>query len=228
MSRRFHLAALCPILLAVLFLAAAPDQVPLLDYHDPYDVTWGSKFFLVLKLPVAVCYPFWIDALWYRHLARSMESPGPEVYQHLALYAALGQSVLTGWLLLACWHWAVTGSAALALTLNQFYCAALGVHFLLQGNLIPKFPMQDRFGCRNRWSTKNDRVWQACQRMAGRVYVCCGLLILLGALWFSRGFACFTFAIPVLLGGYAVIRYRCWSIARADSTADPAQRSDLP
>ena len=223
MSRKFWPVVLAPILLALLFLAAAPDQVPLLDYQDPYDVTWGSKFFLVLKLPVAVCYPFWIYALWYRHLARSMESPGPEVYHRLALYAALCQSALTGWLLFACWHWAVTGSAALALTLNQFYCATLGVHFLLQGNLIPKFPMQDRVGCRNRWSQQNDRVWQACQRMAGRVYVVCGLLILLGALWFSRGFSCFIFAIPVLLGGYAVVWYRCWSIARADRRPCPKE-----
>lgn len=55
----------------------------------------------------------------------------------------------------------------------------LGVLLIVLGNFMPKTTRNAAFGLRTTWSTKNDAVWQRCQRFGGFTGVAVGLLIVL-------------------------------------------------
>ena len=61
---------------------------------------------------------------------------------------------------------------------------AIGVLFVLLGNMMPKFRRNHFCGLRTKWSLASDSVWQKSNRFAGISAVICGFaMILLGALF---------------------------------------------
>ena len=60
---------------------------------------------------------------------------------------------------------------------------AIGVLFVLLGNMMPKFRRNQFCGLRTKWSLSSDSVWQKSNRFAGIISVICGFaMIVLGAL----------------------------------------------
>ncbi len=55
----------------------------------------------------------------------------------------------------------------------------LGLVLIVTGNFMPKATRNALFGLRTAWSTKNDVVWQRCQRFGGYTGIAAGVLILL-------------------------------------------------
>lgn len=55
----------------------------------------------------------------------------------------------------------------------------LGVLLIILGNIMPKATRNAAFGLRTTWSTKNDTVWQRCQRFGGFTGVGAGLLLVI-------------------------------------------------
>lgn len=60
---------------------------------------------------------------------------------------------------------------------------AIGVLFVLLGNMMPKFRRNQFYGLRTKWSLSSDSVWQKSNRFTGISSVICGFaMIFLGAL----------------------------------------------
>jgi uncharacterized membrane protein len=57
----------------------------------------------------------------------------------------------------------------------------LGVMFIVIGNVLPQARPNWFFGIRTPWTLSNDRVWQRTHRIAGYLFVACGLLMVASA-----------------------------------------------
>ncbi len=67
-----------------------------------------------------------------------------------------------------------------------FVNGMLALIFLVCGNLLPKISQNEMIGIRTRWALENADNWNYTQRVGGRIWVVCGL-IMLGACFFPNG-----------------------------------------
>ena len=63
----------------------------------------------------------------------------------------------------------------------QFLPIFFGALFMLIGNYIPKCTHNHTIGIRIKWTLQNEQNWYATHRFAGKVWLSCGFLLLLGA-----------------------------------------------
>ena len=61
----------------------------------------------------------------------------------------------------------------------RFLPVILGLLFLIVGNYLPKFTRSRTTGIRIKWTLESEDNWFATHRFAGRVWMICGVLILL-------------------------------------------------
>lgn len=66
---------------------------------------------------------------------------------------------------------------ALGLVLSLFF----GLMFLVFGNFMPKSVQNRTFGLKIKWTLANEENWNATHRFAGKVWVVCGAVVLVGA-----------------------------------------------
>ena len=60
--------------------------------------------------------------------------------------------------------------------------AAMGLLFVIMGNYMPKCQMNATIGIKVSWAYTSDENWNATHRFAGRLWVICGIAVLLSAL----------------------------------------------
>lgn len=82
---------------------------------------------------------------------------------------------------------AVTYSVALGAELNVGFWVMLivGVIFIGTGNYLPKCRQNWTMGVRNRWTLSDPENWNRTHRVAGPVWIVCGLLIIVGSFFCS-------------------------------------------
>lgn len=64
----------------------------------------------------------------------------------------------------------------------QFLSIFFGALFMLIGNYIPKCTHNHTIGIRIKWTLQNEQNWYATHRFAGKVWLCCGFLLLFAAI----------------------------------------------
>lgn len=74
---------------------------------------------------------------------------------------------------------------AAGIDISKLAAILLGALLIVTGNFMPKATRNALFGLRTTWSTKNDIVWQRCQRFGGYSGIAAGVLILLLACFLS-------------------------------------------
>ena len=60
----------------------------------------------------------------------------------------------------------------------QFLSIFFGALFMLIGNYIPKCTHNHTIGIRIKWTLQDEQNWYATHRFAGKVWLCCGFLLL--------------------------------------------------
>jgi uncharacterized membrane protein len=84
-------------------------------------------------------------------------------------------------------HVAVLGSAlGWPISVERVVPIAIGVLFVVMGNLLPRARPNWFVGVRTPWTLSSDRVWERTHRVAGLVFVLCGLAIIGAGLLQSR------------------------------------------
>jgi len=84
--------------------------------------------------------------------------------------------------LLAVLHVAMIGSAAgWPVSMERLTPVMVGILFVVMGNVLPRARPNWFFGIRTPWTLSNDRVWQRTHRIAGYLFVACGLLMVASA-----------------------------------------------
>lgn len=87
--------------------------------------------------------------------------------------------------------------------MNSFVNVFIGVLFVVIGNIMPKAKRNSTFGLRIPSSMYNDKTWRLSNAFAGKVFVVCGILVIICSI-FLRGFASTGVVIVLLLLAMAV------------------------
>ena len=92
----------------------------------------------------------------------------------------------------------LSAGQAAEVDITKFTAIALGLILVVTGNIMPKATRNAVFGLRTTWSSKNDVVWQRCQRFGGYTGIAAGLLLVVLSC-FLGGMAISAAMIAVLL-----------------------------
>lgn len=95
---------------------------------------------------------------------------------------------------------------------TRFFLAGLGLLFVILGNYMPRFRSNWFVGIRTPWTLSDDQVWRDTHRLAGRLWVLAGLIIVLGGL-VSAAWSLVVFIVVIALAAgvpvvYSYLRYR--------------------
>ena len=172
---------LLAVVVSIVFISMMPDQVPM-HYNGAGQVDrMGSKYENLL-LPGVLVF------MGVTFIAAGKSKPQKKSEEIVVLATGISimvaLNILNGVLL----YMALTYESGQmqALDVAKLIMAILGVVLVCLGNFMPKFRRNAFAGVRTRWSKSSDSVWQKSQRLGGIASVVCGILMLLGALFFAN------------------------------------------
>lgn len=182
------LISVIPLLITAAVLKDFPDSVPM--HYNAAGVIdrWGSKYEeLIFPVVIILFNIFWQCFLGiFEKKQRTAESDrerqeaGSNIRQIFfsALLTLLLFCAMDFFFLYSGWLEAAAGSEYSFFPIQVFSGIGLGLLSIFLGNLMPKIKRNSFSGLRTPWSMANDRTWAASQRVAGRLMILSGMVIL--------------------------------------------------
>lgn len=159
-----------PALIGAFFCKALPDQVPTHFGIDGQADGYSSKLFTLIAFPILFVL-FQIIALASLE-KESVKVAAPAKMRKLYAWIVPALSfIVQGSIYANALGW-VKSSPTLV-------TAFLGIIFIILGNYLPKTHRNHTIGIRIPWTLSDDKNWYKTHRMAGKLWVLGGLLILL-------------------------------------------------
>lgn len=209
----FYLLMLLPLPATALSLLFLPDQIPAHYGADNQVTRWGSKYETLL-LPLLVIL-FGVFMRWISRLAARQEKTGSNnerICLLAGIFSLLLFDAMTGYFLYTAFH-KVENLSAVPVDLSQLIFTLVGIALMAIGNVMPKVRMNAVMGLRTGWSMKNETTWKKSQRFGGISLMVTGGLIIL-ACCFTKGNACFLWAMGILLLSLPVDVYYTYRVAK--------------
>lgn len=163
------LITLLPILAGLILWNQLPEQMPT-HWNAAGEIDgWSSKPFAVFCLPLIL-----LGAQWLCVIATSADpkkAAHPEKILHMIFWFIPVLSVVM--------H-ALTYAAALGkeVKMDAILPVILGLLFTIIGNYLPKCKQNYTIGIKVPWTLDSEENWNRTHRLAGRLWVVCGLIIL--------------------------------------------------
>ena len=178
-------AILLPMLAGVILWNQLPEQIPS-HWNAVGEVDgWSSKPFAVFGMPLILLAFQWICALGTG--ADPKKSNHPQKILHLVLWIIPVLSALLHVIVYA----VALGNAVRVETVMPVF---IGILFAIIGNYLPKCKQNYTIGIKIPWTLNSEENWNRTHRFAGRLWVVCGLAIMLTG--FFGGFWIF---LPIVL-----------------------------
>lgn len=163
---------LLPILVGILLWDRLPDSMPTHFDSDGTPNGWSSKSFAVIGLPLfillthVICIAFTSNDPKYKNM-------GQKIFQ-IILWICPVVSIL------CC---LTTYSSALGYDLNisRYMVIFLSLVFIIVGNYMPKCRQNYTIGIKLPWTLNDEENWNHTHRMAGYLWVICGILMFVNA-----------------------------------------------
>ena len=174
-----------PILAGLILWDQLPEQIPT-HWNAAGEVDgWSSKPFTVFGLPLLMLAFQWACTLGTSADPKKGNHPKKVVYLVLWIIPIL-TVVLS----------AMTYAAALGkeVRMEMVMPLLIGLVFAIIGNYLPKCKQNYTIGIKIPWTLNNEENWNKTHRFAGRLWMVCGLAIMLTA--FVGGFWIF---LPIVL-----------------------------
>ena len=172
------LIILLPILAGVILWNRLPEQIPT-HWNAAGEVDgWSSKPFAVFGLPGILLAAQWLCVLVTG--ADPKKANHPEKVLKLVLWIIPLLSVVLG---------VITYATAMgkAVRVEIILPVIIGLLFTVIGNYMPKCKQNYTIGIKIPWTLNSEENWNRTHRFAGRLWVVCGLLIMLtgflGGFW---------------------------------------------
>ncbi|MGN0982136.1 MAG: SdpI family protein [Candidatus Limivicinus sp.] len=195
---------LLPLVAGLLLWNRLPEQLPM-HWNAAGEIDgWGSRLMGVCLLPLFLLVIHWVC------VAACFIDPKNKEQNRKALGLVLWicpvVSLLAGFM-------TVSSGLGMALRVDKLVQIFLGVLFIVIGNYLPKCKQNYTIGIRVMWALEDEENWTATHRFASRIWVGCGVGVLLLAflpwaeagLWISVGMILLTALSSVL---YSYIFYR--------------------
>ena len=174
---------LFPILWGVMIWSQLPNQIPIHFNFAGQANSFSSKLLAVIGLPIflLLVHLFVIFVTSRDPKNQTMNEKMGKVIYWLTPIVSLSLSYLIY-------------SKALGSTTNPsiFVSALLGLIFVMMGNYMPKLKVNHTVGIRLPWTLQSEDNWHKTHRLAGKLWVLGGLILLLDA--------GLQFAVPYVMG----------------------------
>ena len=171
------IVSLLPILAGVILWNQLPEQMPT-HWNAAGEVDgWSSKPFAVFGLPLILMAVQWLCMLGT--CADPKKNNHPEKILHLVLWIIPVLSVVL--------H-VITYAAALGkeVRMEMVMPVLVGLLLAIVGNYLPKCKQNYTIGIKIPWTLNSEENWNRTHRFAGRLWLICGLAIMLSG--FFGGF----------------------------------------
>ena len=191
---------LLPIAAGLILWNQLPEQVPS-HWNAAGEIDgWSSKPFFVFGLPLIMLGFQWLCVLGT--LSDPKKNNHPEKVLHIVFWII---PVLTAILS------AITYVTALgqSVRIEMVMPVLIGLVFAIVGNYLPKCKQNYTIGIKIPWTLSSEENWNRTHRFAGRLWLVCGILIMLTG--FFGGFAFFVAVAAVMVLApflYSYILYR--------------------
>ena len=191
---------LLPVLAGVILWNQLPEQMPT-HWNAAGEIDgWSSKPFAVFGLPLLMLVIHWVCVLGTSADPKKNNHPGKVV--HLVLWIIPVLSIVL--------H-TVTYAVALGkeVRMEVVMPIMIGLVLAIVGNYLPKCKQNYTIGIKIPWTLNSEENWNRTHRFAGRLWVACGIVIILtgffGGFWIFLGIALLMVIAPFL---YSYILYR--------------------
>ena len=184
---------LLPMVAGVILWDRLPEQIPI-HWNAAGEIDgWSGKPLAVFGFPLILVALQWVAAV--ATFTDPKKANHSEKILHLVLWLVPALSVLL--------H-AATYAAALGETVQMERLApvAMGLIFAVIGNYLPKCKQNYTIGIKIPWTLNREENWNKTHRFAGRLWVVCGLVIMLtgffGGFWIFLGIVLLMVLAPFL------------------------------
>ena len=169
---------LLPILAGVLLWNQLPAQIPS-HWNAAGEIDgWTSKAFSVFGIPLLLLAFQWLCVLGT--LADPKRQNHPTKILHLVFWIIPSRSLLLHTVIYAV---ALGSEVRMEMVMPVF----VGLVLAITGNYLPKCKQNYTIGIKIPWTLDSEENWNRTHRFAGRIWVVCGLIIVLtgfiGGLW---------------------------------------------
>ncbi|MBR2353365.1 MAG: SdpI family protein, partial [Clostridia bacterium] len=176
----------------------------------------ATRIFTVFGLPLILLAIFWLCLLVtaWDHKKKQQD---PKVY-----------GMVFGIIpLISLWGNGMIYASALGFAINPMIlvCLLLGLLFLIVGNYMPKCRPNRTIGIKTKQTLSNEENWRATHRFAGRLWVVCGILMLISAFLPEAIAPYFVFAI--LLGAILPVAIYPYAYSKKQIREGSATREDF-
>ena len=198
------LLVLLPLAAGLLLWNRLPAQLPM-HWNAAGEVDgWGSRWMVVCLLPLFLLLIHWVCVVACfidpKNKGQNRKALG------LVLWVCPAVSLLAGFM-------SFSSALGMGLRIEKLVLIFLGLLFIIIGNYLPKCKQNYTIGIRVMWALDDEENWTATHRFASRLWVGCGVVILLLAflpwgaagLWISLGLVLLASLASVL---YSYIFYR--------------------
>lgn len=187
------LLILLPALAGIVLWDQLPEQIPT-HWNASGEVDgWSSKAFAIFGLSGILLAAQWLCTLGTR--ADPKKDNHPEKILHLVLWII---PVISNLL------YAITYAVALGkeVRIEVIMPVFIGLLFAIIGNYMPKCKQNYTIGIKIPWTLNSEENWNRTHRFAGRLWVVCGLVIMLtgffGGFWIFFGITLVMVIVPII------------------------------
>ena len=198
------LLVLLPLAAGLLLWNRLPAQLPM-HWNAAGEVDgWGSRWMVVCLLPLFLLLIHWVCVVACfidpKNKGQNRKALG------LVLWVCPAVSLLAGFM-------SFSSALGMGLRIEKLVLIFLGLLFIIIGNYLPKCKQNYTIGIRVMWALDDEENWTATHRFASRLWVGCGVVILLlaflpwaeASLWISLSLVLLASLASVL---YSYIFYR--------------------
>ena len=191
---------LLPILAGLILWDQLPEQIPY-HFNISGDVDgWASKTFAVLAMPTILLAAHWLCILGT--CADPKKANHADKVLHLIFWIIPVLSVLLHAIIYA----TALGKDVPVETVMPIF---MGLVFAIIGNYMPKCKQNYTIGIKIPWTLNSEENWNKTHRFAGRLWLICGLVIMLtgffGGFWVFLPVCLVMVLVPIL---YSYILHR--------------------
>ncbi len=163
---------LLPVLFGLVFWNELPEQMPIHWGIDGTVDRWSSRVFAVFALPALVLAIHWI-CIFFTLKDPKNKGQNQKVFCLVLWITPLVSLFANG----------MVYAVAFGKEVHPYFMINLlmGIVFIIIGNYLPKCKQNYTIGIKIKWTLKNEENWNATHRMAGKVWVIGGLLLMVCA-----------------------------------------------
>ncbi|GFI22573.1 immunity protein SdpI [Lachnospiraceae bacterium] len=202
MKMIYNTLMLIPIAVTLIGLHYLPERIPTHYNLANQADRWGSKYELLAFPILVVFFGIFMRVLANYHKNQEKFGSNNERICFISGIICMITFSFLNYYFLYVGSKSIENISILAIDLEQFVFAMLGIVLIIIGNILPKIKMNSVTGLRTRWSMKNEVTWKKSQFFGGVSFLITGFIIVIIS-FITKGIKCMILSLVIF--GTAII-----------------------